>query len=172
MKLRQDVRFAALELHFEELAEQVMVAVPLATIVEGRQEEVLMLDGFEQLGAVVAAGELRAQVRTELRHDRGAGQEAHHVGWLPGQHFCREVVGDLAPVAGGERLARAVAGAPGEHGEIRRRRPSLRGREKVVRRVLAALEAVQVEQASDLVAIEGEIVEPVGRQPVLRAQTA
>ena len=96
----EQLRMVALELAPEEIAEQVVVAVPLAAIVERDDERVRACEGVERIGCA-ARGEHRiAQGRRHPVEDRRREQEPLELVRLVLQHLFHEVVGDLLLIAG------------------------------------------------------------------------
>ena len=122
------VGLAPLELGPEELAEELVVAIPLAAIVLGRDEEVLVGQAREHRLSVAPAGDGVAEGRREMLHHRGAQQEVLGVGCLGREHLAEQVAGDLAPVATHDR--RPLVGRPAADGDgrqIQSGRPALGG---------------------------------------------
>ena len=77
------VRVLGEEAGAECVSEQVVVAVPLALVVERDDEQVPALEDLQRLAAVVAAGKRVAQRSGQLREQRGVEEEpANIVGWL------------------------------------------------------------------------------------------
>ena len=111
----------------QDLAEEVVVAVPAAMVVEGDQRQVRVLEPLEAGRAVLAAGHDVAQRRRQALEDRGLEQEVAGVGRLAVEHLGRQVVDELAVVAcerGDERVGLGAA-AQREPGELQPRRPAL-----------------------------------------------
>ena len=97
---------ATLELGSEEIAEQVVVAVPLAAIVERDDERIRAREGLERIGRVVRAEHRVAQGWRHPVEDRRAEQERLEIVRLAPQHLFEEVVGDLRLSAGQTGSAR------------------------------------------------------------------
>ena len=111
MQVGDEARLATPELDLKPLAEEVVVAIPLATAVERHQEEIVTLDGPQHPCTVVTPRQDVAQLRAQPPHDGGPREKTDDVLGLIGQHLRRQVVGDLAPVArrrdaGTDRAAR------------------------------------------------------------------
>ena len=91
---------ATVELRSEEVAEQVVVAVPLAAIVERDDERIRAREGLERIGRVVRAEHRIAQGWRHPVEDRRPEQERLEIVRLALQHLFQEVVGDLLLIAG------------------------------------------------------------------------
>jgi hypothetical protein len=99
VQLRDHGRLGALQLASQELAEEVVVAVPLAALVQRDQEQVRPLDLGER-GGGVAAGDRIADRHAEPLEDRRAEEEVADVAAQPSEHLAAEVVDDVTVVAG------------------------------------------------------------------------
>ena len=134
------VRFAALELGAQQLAEEMVIAVPLALAVERDHEAVRALEPLELICRSCRLEHRIAQRAAHALQHRRVLEEARLLRRQPGQELEAEVVGDEAVVAGDVRDARRArrprplrqrrevqAGGPalralGELGERRRHR--------------------------------------------------
>ena len=85
-----------LELGAQQLGEQVVIAVPLAMIVERRQEQVGVLEADQQVGGVAAAGGGVAERAGHPLEDRRLDQEVAHRGLQGIERNLGEVVADVA----------------------------------------------------------------------------
>ena len=115
------------ELAPQELREQVVVAEPLALVVERDDEEVLGLDPAEQRAGVVPTGDVGAQVGPQALEHRRRQEELAHVVGLAQQDLVEQEVGHV-PVAAGEPLDEpfgVVAAPQRQSRELQARRPSL-----------------------------------------------
>ena len=92
MQLRQLARRAQGQLVLEELAEEVVVAIPLAAAVQGHQEEVRPLELGQGAPRVGRARHRVAQGPREPPQDRGAQQEQPALRGLVVEHLGGEVV--------------------------------------------------------------------------------
>ncbi len=99
----------------EELGEQVMVAEPLALLVQGDDEELLALQAHQHVQAVAPAGQSVAQVGAELVQHRGLIEELLQGHRQAVDHVLGQVVSDVA-------LGAAEAGEEGRAIRIPRQR--------------------------------------------------
>ena len=88
------LRVAPLELRPEEIAEEMVIAIPPATIVERDDERIGTREILQRTSRVVDAEHRIAQRRRHPIEDRRPEQEALD-GPAAVQHFVAEVVGDL-----------------------------------------------------------------------------
>ena len=102
---------ATLELGSKEVAEEVVVAVPLAAIVERDDERVRACQGLERIGGVLSAEHGVAEGRRHPSQDRGGEQECPQILRLASQDLIEEVLRDLGLRAdqSGDRRASFVA---------------------------------------------------------------
>ena len=124
---RQQPRLPAGELHAEQLREQVMVAIPLASLVERRQEQVRALQFAQQRGRPLGLEDGIAQRSGQALQDRRAQQERPDGVRLADQHLRAQVVGDMAVVAveGGDEGARVLSAAKRKPSQVQPGRPAL-----------------------------------------------
>ena len=126
---------ATLELRLEELAEQVVVAVPLAAIVERDDERVRARERLERIGRVDRAEHRVAERWGHPIEDRRAEQERLEIVRLPPQDLLEEVVRDLglryrpepaalAAASSRSRDESAASATPAAHPSVRSRRAS------------------------------------------------
>ena len=127
MQLRDRVGFAPCELRPKHVAEQMVVAVPLALTIERDQEEVLALDRLEGASGAGPLHDRVAHRPVEAIEDRGPDEEALPVPGEGPEDFGADVVDDEAIVAG--EPDRWQRGPPlllqGQRGEVQADRPSL-----------------------------------------------
>jgi len=104
----------------EHIAEEVVVPVPLSAIVEGDEEQVRPLEGFEGGPGVAAARHCGAQRRGQAVQDRALQQERPDIVALAVQDLVDEVVDDEAVVAGelGDERRRVVPALQGQGGKL------------------------------------------------------
>jgi hypothetical protein len=118
----------AFELQPQQLAEEVVVAVPLASIVQRHEEEVRALYLLKHPARRPLPGHGVAQRRGQPVEDRRAEEKVAHLLSEPAQDLAPEVVDHVAVVAG--ELVDETRGigllADGECGEIESRDPPLR----------------------------------------------
>jgi hypothetical protein len=76
-----------------------VVAVPVALLVERHQEQVGSFQLFQHLLAIAATGKPIAQRAAELLEHRGLQQEASHIAGLLLEHLLGQVVKDVAVAA-------------------------------------------------------------------------
>ena len=112
VQVAEAIRLLVEEPGLEDVGEEVVVAVPLAAVVQRDQEEVVPVEGLEQGPAAGLAGDRVAQGAGHPVEDRGLQQERLDVLGLALQHLLDEVVDDVPVIA---REARD---------EGRRRRPA------------------------------------------------
>ena len=112
----------------QHLGEEVVIAVPLAMVVERNEKQVRPVQGLERAVAPATAGDRIAEVAGQPREDRRLEQERPHRLRLPMQHLFDQVVDDVPVVAGEPRdeRSRVVAPLHRQGGELDRRDPSLR----------------------------------------------
>ena len=87
----------------EDIAEEVVVPVPAATVIEGDQEQVRPFQGVENRLGVASPGHRSTQVRREPTEDRGLQQEGSDVVGLTIEDLVGEVVDDKPVVTGEAR---------------------------------------------------------------------
>jgi hypothetical protein len=95
----EQLRVATIELPPQEIAEQMVVAVPLAVIVDRHDEGVRPSEGLERRGRVGRAEHRIAQGRRHALEDRCPEQEALEMLGLALQHLLQQVVGGLGLIA-------------------------------------------------------------------------
>ena len=78
----------------EQVAEQVVEAEPLPSVVEGYEEHRLPLELLEQQLGADLAGQSHGQLGAQLVHDRDPQQEGPPLGRLGIEHLLAQVVGD------------------------------------------------------------------------------
>ena len=96
----EQLRMATLELRSEEITEQVVVAEPVAAIVERNDERIRAREGLERIRGVVRAQHRIAQGWGHPVEDRRTEQERLEVARLARNYLFHEVVGDLLLSAG------------------------------------------------------------------------
>ena len=110
----------------EELAEEVVVAIPLALRVERDEEEVRALELAQHQHRAGPGGHGVAEWGTEaLEHGR-LEQEAPHVLGKAGEYLCAQVVDNVPVVAreGLDELVCVLASPKGQRREVETSRPS------------------------------------------------
>jgi hypothetical protein len=123
---RDQLRLAAGQLQAQQLREQMVVAVPLAVVVERHQELVDALQLDQQLGR---AGGLQYRVAEGTRQaleDRRANHEGLERLGLAGQYLTAEVVDDMAVASlqRGDEGVRVVSTPERQAGQIQPGRPA------------------------------------------------
>jgi hypothetical protein len=169
---------AAAELAAQHVAEEVVVPVPLAAVVERHEEEVGLLDRLEHPGRVRAPEHGVAERRAELVEHGGAGEELDLAGRGLAELLGAQVVGDEAVVAaeGGHTRGRARAVLQGQRGQVEADGPALGALVQVRRLALGQLDARGADEHLRLRRRERELVgaelheaavgaEPRHRQP-------
>ena len=123
-----EVRIAARKLGLQEAAEQVVIAVPLATSVEWNEEQIRPLDPGKRLAAPRSVGHGVAQRRAEPGQDRGLQQEALDLRLEGREDLLAEIIDEM-PVVAGELQERGTLirlRPEPEHREVDGRDPTLR----------------------------------------------
>ena len=100
MHVGLQVRLIQPKLVPEKLGEEMVVAVPLAPVVEGHQEQIRCLDLAQDLRRAVGLGHRIAKRSVEPVEKRCDQQELAQLVGLPTQHLCREVVDQVSVVSG------------------------------------------------------------------------
>ena len=106
----------------EHVGEQVVIPIPVATVVERDQEEVPAIQGLQHRLATGLAGHGIAQRTAQPDEDRGPQQEASDVVGLTLQDLFREVIDDVAIVPGEARDEAGDVASP-----LHRKRCELQG---------------------------------------------
>jgi hypothetical protein len=112
----------------EEIAEQVMEAVPAALLVQGDQEQVGALECLEHVLAVGIAGDRVTKRAGETLEDRRPEQERPHPVRLALQYLLAQVVEDVA-MSSRERTQEGIGVrslTEGQRGKLQAHRPPLR----------------------------------------------
>jgi hypothetical protein len=84
----------------EHVRKQVVVPVPDAAVVEGKEEQSGPLEGHQHRVPVAAAGDRVTQRPAEAVEEGGADEEVPRLDWLMSQHLVDQVVDDVPVVAG------------------------------------------------------------------------
>ena len=128
MELCGASRLSALELVPQQLAEQVVVAVPLMPWVEGNQEVIHALEPVKHRPAVSRARDGVAQSRTEPVEHARVKQEIQLRLALLTEHLGCEIVDhpSIATSEGRDEAARILAPAHRQNGQIEAGCPTLR----------------------------------------------
>jgi len=110
VELWDHVGFGAAELVEQQVAEEVVVAVPLTGGVEGLQEEVRALQFLEQAVRADRVDDGVAQRARQPVEDRRVQEEAPNVFGLTVEYLGAQIVDDVAVVAGERRDEAAAVG--------------------------------------------------------------
>ncbi|MCY1528471.1 hypothetical protein D9M68_635760 [compost metagenome] len=125
----QQVRRVAVpgQASLEKLGEQVMVAEPLALRVKRDDEQLLLLQTLQHLGAIVAPGKGVAQFGIELVEHRGLIEKVLLFLGQAVEHVFGQVVGDIALGSGQPGQEQAAVGMPRQSQchEMQRSNPAL-----------------------------------------------
>ena len=118
---------ASLELRTEEVAEQVVIAIPLALIVERDDEGIRTRELLKRTSCVLCVEHCIAQGRCHLIEDRRPKQETLEMVGLALEHLLQEVVGDLLLIAAQTGSPRGAVGTATQRqrGQGNRGGPSL-----------------------------------------------
>ena len=124
----EQLRVAPLELRTEEISEQVVVAIPLALIIERDDEGIRTREVLKRASRVRCAEHRIAQRRCHVIEDRRPEQETLEMVRLALEHLFQEVVGDLLLIAGQSGSPRGAIGTATQRqrGQGNRGGPSLR----------------------------------------------
>src|SRR5262249_15136424 len=144
------------ELAPQEVAEEVVVAIPAAVMVELDEEEVRPLDLLERSRRTPAAQHPVAERRAHALEDRGAPEEAQDARLEPRQVFGPQVVRDVRVVA--RHPARRDVLERGERGQPQPRGPALAALQEPEDLVLVQLDARSAKQELRLPAAERQLV--------------
>ncbi len=114
------------EVGLQDVGEEVVVAVPAATVVERDDEQVGAVERLQHGGAVVAAGDGVAQRTAQPIENRGLNKEIPHTFGLPIEHLVDQVVDDVAVVAreSGDEPGDVVAALHRQRGQLQRGDPA------------------------------------------------
>ena len=96
----------------EHVGEEVVVAVPVAPVIQRDEEEVAALQGRQPRAAARLAGDGVAQRAAQPVQDGGVQQEAAHRRGLALQHLLDQVVHDVAVIPGERPDEPGRVGAP------------------------------------------------------------
>ncbi len=132
----------------EELGEQMVVAEPFALVVQGDDEQLLVLQAHEHVQAVATSGQRIAQFRIELVEHRGLVEEQLQVGGQAGQHVFRQVVGDVpfGPGEPAEETFPVGIATEGQGRQVQRRDPAFGALEQQLQLALAQLQPLEIEE--------------------------
>ena len=179
----QQLRVAPLELRTEEIAEQMVVAIPLAVIVERDDEGIGTREVLKRSSRVVYAEHCIAQGRRHVIEDRRPEQETLEMVRLAVQHLFHEVVGDLLLIAGqtGSPHGGIVTAAQRQRGQRNRGGPALRPLAQGPGRRLRELQSCARGNITGLHRVQGEergpdldqiptCAEPAERHPRIAAR--
>ena len=149
---------ATVELRSEEIAEQVVVAEPLAAIVERDDERIRAREGLERIGGVVRAEHRIAQGWGHPVEDRRTEQEHLEIVRLAVNHLFQEVVGDLLLSAGqfGSPRRGIVAVSQRQRRQRDRGGPPLRPLAQSLGRLLGQLQTTEGGNGSRLLHVQSK----------------
>ena len=98
MQVRHLLGLLVRQVGAQHIAKEVVIAVPLAAVVERHEEQVGPVERFERGLASVLLGDGIAQRTRQTVQNRGVQQEFAHVVRLPLEHLLDQVVHDVAVV--------------------------------------------------------------------------
>ena len=127
VQLRQSAGLLLLQAGAKQVGEQVVIAPPVARLIQRDHEQARPFGPLEQRLAALAAGDGVAQRAAEPVQHRGLQQERAQLLVLPLEYLFGQVVQDV-PVAPGERGHEAggiVMSAQGQRGQRQSGRPAL-----------------------------------------------
>ena len=153
------VRLAALELVAQQLAEQVVVAIPLAPPVERHHEAVRALERLERARRPRRLEHGVAQTAAHAIQHRGVLEELRLGRRQPGQELEAEVLGHEPVVAGEARGARRARrpGLQRQRREVQAGRPALRPLGQLGELARVELDAGRLQQQLGLPLVEPEV---------------
>src|SRR5204862_2400591 len=124
---RNEVGLLLRELALQQLAEKMVIAVPLPPVVERHEEQVRALDLLELARRSLVLEHRVAEGAAHPVEHRGPAEEAQRTGPQARQVLRTEVVRQVAVVPAEARTpaARLLAVADGERAEAESRRPAL-----------------------------------------------
>ena len=136
------------ELELQEVGEQVVVPVPLASRIERNEEQVASLNLAQHRRGIAPAEDGVAKRRRESVEYRCAQQELSVVGIEGVEHLACEVVGDMAVIACKLLHPRplVVEAAKPERGQVQASRPSLGSVHQPFDGDIVKLEALEVDE--------------------------
>jgi hypothetical protein len=159
VKDRDQPKFVPVQLGTQEIAEQVVVAVPLTSSIERDEQEVGLLQRLEDvLRSARAQHRVAERARQAVEH-RGARQERHCARCEAGEELGPQVVAEQAVVtAQRERRADHLPGVPRGHGsQIQADRPALGLLHEVAELGISDLHARTVEEQPRLSIIHRQL---------------
>ena len=173
MQLGQEVRLLVLQTCEEHVSEQVMVAIPLATIVERHEEHIRLDRALQHRLPVRVAGDSVGRWPAQPGQDRRSEEELSDGIGLALQDLLDQVVDDVAIVAreACDELGRVSATLHRERGELEGCDPAFGARlehRDVRRRQVQAHHLVQVGDC--LLCREPEVARADLGEPATRAQ--
>ncbi len=115
------------QLTAQDLREKMVIAEPLAGVIERHDEQIVPLEHADDLSRVLRPDHGVAERGAEAAENRGAGEELPDLGGLPAQYLLSEEVDDETAVAGelADEGARGGVPAQRESSEVHARGPAL-----------------------------------------------
>ena len=159
LSARHDVGLAALELVPQQLAEQVVVAIPLAAPVEAHHEAVRAPERLERLSRPRRLEHGVAKSAAQALEDGGVGEELHFGRRQPRQELEAEVLGD-EPIVAGEGRRRSLRLRPRLYrkgGEVQPCGPAFRPLGQLGELASFEFDACTVEQQPGLLLVQAEV---------------
>ena len=147
------------ELELQQLAEQMVIAIPLTARVQGDQEHVRADEICEHGGRVLAAEDRVAQLGREPGQHRRAQQELPFLRRERRQDLLGQVVRDVPGAAGERPHARVgiLEVAKPQRRQVQPRRPSLRALQQQLNTLAGQLDPLTHEQLVRFVDREGKL---------------
>jgi hypothetical protein len=172
VELGRDLGLAERQLAAQEVAEQLVVAVPRPAAVQRDQEAVGSLERFEHARRVASFEHRVAQAAAHPVQDRCAREEAHLIGRQPREQLEPQVVGHEAVLAAeGLHLACCRAARPQrERGQVEARGPALGPLRELDDVGVSEVDAGTTQQRRRLVGVETQVVGADLHHPPLRPQ--
>jgi hypothetical protein len=169
VELGDEVRLAPAQLARQQLPEQVVVAVPLAPVVERQHQEVAVLQLLQQPRRPRRGQRGVAQGPRHAVEDRGAGEERRLVLRHPVEDLGAQVVAHEPVVAPDAQapIGLRAAGRQCERREVEAGGPALRALDQVVHLRRPELDPGAAQQARGLPGVHGQVVHADLRQAAL-----
>src|SRR6266508_5797611 len=96
MQFRHPLGIDGLQAGEEQIGKEMMVAIPVALLIERDQEQVGSFQVFQHLLSIVAIGERITQWATELLKNRGLEEESSHIVGLSLKYLLSQVIENVA----------------------------------------------------------------------------
>ena len=160
VQLGNQRRLRSPELGGEQLAEEVVVAIPLPTRVERDEQEVRRLQRLEDLGRSRGTEHRVAHRRGKAIEERGSSEERHHGRRKSREELRLQIVRHESVVTRERHGFGALAsGADREHGEVQAHRPALGPPDELGELGAVERDAGALEQGGRLLLVHGQVTD-------------